>query len=132
VTPVEAAVVALVGASVLFSLVAVVGFVRLPDVFARAHAASKSETLGALFGLLAAAVAFGLNGTTLKLALLAVFILVTGPTAAHAIVRAAALGGATPWTRSERADGSVNDRSDATGTGTGSGASAGAAPEGSR
>jgi multicomponent Na+:H+ antiporter subunit G len=117
VTPQEGAVVALVGASVFFSLVAVVGFVRLPDVFARAHAASKSETLGALFGLLAAAVAFGANGTTLKLALLAVFILVTGPTAAHAIIRAAALGGATPWTRSGRDVDSTSDRPDATSAG---------------
>ncbi|AUV80298.1 Na+/H+ antiporter subunit G [Salinigranum rubrum] len=120
-TPYEAAVVALVAASVFFSLVAVVGFARLPDVFARAHAASKSETLGALFGLLAAAVAFGQGATTVKLALLAMFLLVTGPTAAHAIVRAAALAGATPWTRSNRDPGpSTHDRPEAT-TGTGGG-----------
>jgi multicomponent Na+:H+ antiporter subunit G len=92
-------VLALVGASVFFSFVAVVGFVRLPDVFARAHAASKSETLGALFGLAAAAVVFGAGAETLKLGLLAVFVLVTGPTAAHAIVRAATLAGTTPWVR---------------------------------
>jgi multicomponent Na+:H+ antiporter subunit G len=103
VTPVEAVVLVLVGASVFFSLVACVGFLRLPDVFARAHAASKSETLGALFGLVAAAVAFGPGPETLKLGLLAAFVLVTGPTAAHAIVRAAALAGATPWTRDGRA-----------------------------
>ena len=100
-TPADVAVLALVAASVFFSLVAAVGFVRLPDVFARAHAASKSETLGALFGLGAAAVVFGPSAATLKLVLLAVFILVTGPTAAHAIVRAATLAGATPWTREE-------------------------------
>ena len=120
-TPYEAAVVALVAASVFFSLVAVIGFVRLPDVFARAHAASKSETLGALFGLLAAAVAFGQSATTVKLALLAMFLLVTGPTAAHAIVRAAALAGATPWTRSNQDSApSASDRPEATGTGGGS------------
>jgi multicomponent Na+:H+ antiporter subunit G len=96
VTPIEAAVTALVAGSVGFSLIAVVGFARLPDVFARAHAASKSETLGALLGLATAAVAFGLGQETLKLALLAVFVLVTGPTAAHAIVRAAMLSGAAP------------------------------------
>jgi multicomponent Na+:H+ antiporter subunit G len=101
VTPLDVAVLALVAGSVCFSLVAAVGFVRLPDVFARAHAASKSETLGALLGLGAAAVAFGASTATLKLVLLAVFVLVTGPTAAHAIVRAATLAGATPWTRSE-------------------------------
>jgi len=101
VTPVELLVLGLVGASVFFSFVAVVGFIRLPDVFARAHAASKSETLGALFGLIAAAVVFGVGTETVKIGLLAVFVLVTGPTAAHAIVRAATLAGATPWTRED-------------------------------
>jgi multicomponent Na+:H+ antiporter subunit G len=94
----EAVVVALVAGSVAFSFVAVVGFARLPDVFARAHAASKSETLGALLGLAAAGVAFGWPDAW-KVVLLAVFVLATGPTAAHAIVRAATLAGATPWTR---------------------------------
>lgn len=88
-----------VAASVFFTFVAVVGFARLPDVFARSHAASKSETLGALFGLTAAGFAFGLGTETTKIGLLAVFILVTGPTAAHAIVRAAVIAGDTPWTK---------------------------------
>jgi multicomponent Na+:H+ antiporter subunit G len=108
VTPLEAAVLALVAGSVAFSLVAAVGFLRLPDVFARAHAASKSETLGALLGLTAAAVAFGPGPETVKLVMLAVFVLITGPTAAHAVVRATSLAGAVPWTRargSEDGDG---------------------------
>lgn len=98
-TPLEAAVLALVAGSVAFSLVAAVGFLRLPDVFARAHAASKSETLGALLGLAAAAVVFGPGQETVKLVMLAVFVLVTGPTAAHAVVRATSFAGAVPWTR---------------------------------
>ncbi|EMA42048.1 monovalent cation/H(+) antiporter subunit G [Halococcus hamelinensis] len=96
---VEIVALALVAVSVFFSFVAVVGFVRLPDVFARAHAASKSETLGALCGLAAAAVVLNPGTETVKIALLMMFILVTGPTATHAIVRAAMLGGTTPWTR---------------------------------
>ena len=104
-TPVEVAVLALVAGSVLFSFVAVVGFLRLPDVYARAHAASKSETFGALFGLAAAAVAFGAGAESVKLGLLAVFVLVTGPTAAHAIARAATHSGSEPWTpKSEATD----------------------------
>jgi multicomponent Na+:H+ antiporter subunit G len=99
VTPLEGAALLFVAGSVFFSLVAVVGFARLPDVFARAHAASKSETLGALFGLGAAAAAFGPGAETVKIGLLAAFVLVTGPTAAHAVVRSASLAGATPWTR---------------------------------
>lgn len=106
-TPFELLVLALVAGSVAFGVLTLVGFVRLPDVFARAHAASKTETLGALFGLTAAALAVDDAQATLKLAALAMFVLVTGPTAAHAIVRAALLSGATPWTREDppRGDG---------------------------
>ncbi len=113
-TPTEATVLALLAASVFFSLVAVVGFARLPDVFARSHAASKSETLGALLGLAAAGLAFGTGAEAVKVGLLAVFVLVTGPTAAHAVVRAAVLSGLTPWTRegdsAGRRDGDVGVR----------------------
>jgi multicomponent Na+:H+ antiporter subunit G len=107
---VETLVVALlVAGSAFFSFVAVVGFYRLPDVYSRAHAASKSETLGALLAFAAAGVAFGFGQTSLKLALLALFVLVTGPTAAHAIVRAAADAGRVPWTRERPvADGGVS------------------------
>jgi multicomponent Na+:H+ antiporter subunit G len=100
-TAATVAVGALVAGSVFFSLVAVVGFYRLPDVYARAHAASKSETLGALLALTAAGIAMGVGRDTLKLALLALFVLVTGPTAAHAVVRSAADAGRTPWTRDD-------------------------------
>jgi multicomponent Na+:H+ antiporter subunit G len=97
---VAAVVGALPGAgSAVFSLVAVVGFYRLPDVYSRAHAASKSETLGALLAFTAAGVTFGVGQASLKLVLLALFVLVTGPTAAHAVVRSAADAGRTPWTR---------------------------------
>jgi len=37
-------------------------------------------------------------------ALLALFVLVTGPTAAHAIARAAADAGIEPWTRANATD----------------------------
>ena len=76
------AVVGLGLAAVFFSLVAVVGFYRLPDVYTRAHAASKSETLGVLAALAAATVAFGTVSEALKLVLLALFVFVTAPTAA--------------------------------------------------
>lgn len=95
----ETLVAALVATSVAFSVVALVGFARLPDAFARAHAASKSETLGALAGLAAAAVAFGPGSEALKIGILALFVLVTSPTAAHAVVRGAYRSGAEPWTR---------------------------------
>ncbi|WP_435101763.1 monovalent cation/H(+) antiporter subunit G [Halarchaeum sp. P4] len=90
------ALVALLGlGSVFFTLVAAVGVVRLPDVYARAHATSKSDTLGTGLGLAAGALALGFtldSGVALfKVVLLTAFVLVANPVAAHAIVRAAHL-----------------------------------------
>ncbi|WP_255151427.1 monovalent cation/H(+) antiporter subunit G [Halorarius halobius] len=79
----------LVAGGVGFVAVALVGLVRLPDCYSRAHATSKAETLGALLALAGAAVAFGDPAPALKLGLLALFLLVTGPAAAHAVVRSA-------------------------------------------
>lgn len=88
---------ALLGAgSVFFTLVAAVGVVRLPDVFSRAHATSKSDTLGTGLGLAAGAVALDSGVALLKVALLTVFVLVTNPVAAHAVVRSAYLDGVAP------------------------------------
>jgi multicomponent Na+:H+ antiporter subunit G len=106
-TPGTVVLVVLLVASAFFALTAAVGFYRLPDVYTRSHAASKSETLGALLALAAAAIAFG-PSEAVKLGLLALFVLVTGPTAAHAVARAAADSGIEPWVRERpdlRADG---------------------------
>lgn len=84
-----------------FTLVSMVGVIRLPDVFARAHTASQADTLGAGFTLAAVAIAVGPNSTAAKTVLLLFFIFVTNPTAAHAIVRAAYEEGIEPWTRGE-------------------------------
>ena len=95
------ATVAALAAGIGFTVVAVVGLFRLPDVYTRAHATSKSETLGALLALGAATVTFGNITTTVKIGVLALFLLVTSPTAAHAIVRSADDQGIAPWTRDE-------------------------------
>jgi multicomponent Na+:H+ antiporter subunit G len=89
----------LVAGGVVFTVIATVGLVRLPDIYSRAHAASKSETLGASLALAAAAVAVGPDPVLAKLVLLLVFVFVTGPTAAHAIARAAYEEGHRPWER---------------------------------
>jgi multicomponent Na+:H+ antiporter subunit G len=103
VTPREIAVLLLAAGGVFFSLVAAVGIVRLPDLYSRAHGASKSETLGAVLVLLAVALAFDGRLSTLKVLLLLFFMFVTNPTAAHAIVRAATEQGIDPWTTEEDA-----------------------------
>jgi multicomponent Na+:H+ antiporter subunit G len=96
-TPREIAILVLALGGVFFAVVAVVGLVRLPDLYTRAHSTSKSETLGAILVLTAVAIAIPGTFSTLKTALLVVFMFITNPTAAHAIVRAADDQGIEPW-----------------------------------
>ena len=96
-TPLEIAVVVLLAGGVFFTFVSAVGVIRLPDIYARAHTASQTDTLGAGLTLVAVALALGFETTTVKTALLLAFIFVTNPTAAHAIARAADEEGIEPW-----------------------------------
>ena len=104
-TPRELAVLALAATGAFFGVVGAVGLVRLPDLYARAHSTSKSETLGAVLSLSAVAAAFGGELSTLKALVLLVFLFLTNPTAAHAIARAAADQGIEPWTVDDGSDG---------------------------
>lgn len=74
---------------VFFTFVGVVGLYRLPDVYTRAHAVSKADTLGAGCAVLAGAIAFGPTADALKALLLFAIIFVTNPTAVHALTRSA-------------------------------------------
>ncbi len=74
---------------VVFCLIGGYGLIKLKDVYARLHAASLIDTLGV--GLILVGLMFqaGLTLVTAKLALILVFIFFTGPTATHALARAA-------------------------------------------
>lgn len=79
-------------AGAFFMLIASIGVVRMPDLYARMHAASKAGTLGATCLILAVAVRFagtpaGL-GAAVEALLVLVFIFLTTPVAAHLIGRA--------------------------------------------
>lgn len=100
-TPTEIIIIILVVGSVFFTVVGALGILRLPDLYTRAHAASKADTLGAGFGIAAVAVSFGVSTAAFKAILLLVFLYVTSPTAAHAISRAAYDQGVEPWEAEE-------------------------------
>ncbi len=100
-TPIEIAIVVLLVGGVFFGLVAAVGVLRLPDLYTRAHAASKSDTLGAVLSLGAVVIVFGAGLPTVKTVFLLVFMFVTNPTAAHAIARAAFDQDIEPWTKGD-------------------------------
>ncbi len=80
-----------------FCFLAALGLVRMPDLYTRMQAATKSTTLGVGFILLAAAVYFGRLGIATQAILVIVFLLATAPIAAHAIGRAAYLAEIPKW-----------------------------------
>jgi multicomponent Na+:H+ antiporter subunit G len=71
----------------LFSLLAAIGIVRLPDLLTRMHAASKAGAVGGGMILLAVPVV-ALDGTVALRAILGVmFLLLTTPVSAHLLAR---------------------------------------------
>jgi len=70
-----------------FSVVGVLGMVRMPDLYCRLHASGKVSTVG-LCGLLLGA-AFLMPSAMLKLIALAIFAILTLPVSTHAIAAAA-------------------------------------------
>jgi len=78
---------ALIAAGTFFLFVGAVGILRLPDVFARMHAAGMTDTMGA--GLILAGLCFQveLGLVTVRLVLVILFLWFTSPVATHALAR---------------------------------------------
>ena len=85
---------------ILFSIFGCIGLVRFPDVYNRLQAATKCVTLGTVALLAGVALADGLGPTGAKAIICAVFILITSPTAAHAIAKGAYASGVELWEHS--------------------------------
>ena len=83
---------ALVVLGILVMTIGVYGVVRMPDTYTRLHVASKMVFLGAMPLLLASALAGG-QEVTLRVVLIAFFVLLTTPVSAHMVGRAAYLRG---------------------------------------
>jgi monovalent cation/proton antiporter MnhG/PhaG subunit len=94
----ELAIVALLLIGVLFLLAGTLGLLRLPDCYARIHAVSKCDTVGAGAILLALALLVGPDPNALKIVVLLALVLLSSPTSGHALARAAHLTGLKPWT----------------------------------
>lgn len=82
-------IVALILAGCGFMLVSAIGIVRLPDVFARMHAAGKASTMGVSGLLLAAGLFFYDEFLMLRMLALIALIFATAPIATTAMARAA-------------------------------------------
>lgn len=93
----------------LLTIVSAVGILRLPDVYTRNHAASKTSTLGVLFVLLGTFLYFWIvkDHFNSRLILAIFFIFMTAPVAGHLISRAAYNTGVQMWKKSVRDDLSI-------------------------
>lgn len=79
-----------------FLLTGGIGVLRLPDFFARLHAAGVTDTMGAGLTLLGLAFQAGFSPAGIKLALILGFLIFTSPTATHALAKAASHGKLKP------------------------------------
>ena len=74
----------------------------MPDFYTRMHAASVTDSAGAILVISGIILQAGLSLAAVKLAAVLVFLLLTSPTASNALASAALLAGqdtqeATPW-----------------------------------
>ena len=83
-------------AGLFFVLAGTLGVLRLPDFFTRLHAAGMTDTLGAELILLGLMIQSGISLMTVKLLLVGFFLLMTSPTATHAVADAAYQAGLKP------------------------------------
>lgn len=79
-----------------FLVVGSLGMLRLPDVYARAHALSLTDSVGAFFVLAGLAAYQGFNANLLRILLVLALIYMLNPVISHATVRAALRSGLKP------------------------------------
>ncbi|NKB69567.1 MAG: sodium:proton antiporter [Candidatus Latescibacteria bacterium] len=83
-------------AGAFFCLIGGLGLLRLPDFFSRMHGAGLTDTLGAGLLLTGLMLQAGLSLVTVKLLAILFFLLLTSPTATHALAQAARAAGIKP------------------------------------
>lgn len=74
----------------------VIGVLRFPDFYTRIHAAGVTETLAASLILIGLMLIAGWGLILFKLILILLFVLITSPTASHALGKAAWKAGLKP------------------------------------
>jgi len=82
---------------ILFNIFGCIGLVRFPDVYNRLQASTKCVTLGTIMLLVGVALVAASGPIGAKAIICAVFILLTSPTAAHAIAKGSHISGVELW-----------------------------------
>jgi multicomponent Na+:H+ antiporter subunit G len=80
----------------LFCAIGALGLLRMPDFYTRMHAASVTDTVGAGLILVGLILQAGPTLVAVKLAMIGLLLLFTGPVAAHALTKAAMGRGLAP------------------------------------
>lgn len=92
----------------IFALAGTIGVLRMPDTYSRMQASTCIATLGmlgvAIGALLYAIFIMGSAGTAIKVALVALLMLVTNPVGSHAIAKGAYKAGIRPEKKMETDD----------------------------
>ena len=79
-----------------FVFIGGLGALRMPNLYTRMHAASLTDTMGAVLILGGIMLQAGMSLATIKLAAILLFLLLTSPTASTARASAAILSGLQP------------------------------------
>ncbi len=87
-------------AGVIFDFFGCLGLVRLPDLYNRLQAATKSVTLGTCGIMFGVFIITGWSASGIKALLIILFLILTSPTAAHALARGAHKSGVKLWEKS--------------------------------
>lgn len=85
-----------------FFLAGSIGLLRLPDFYCRLHATTKCDIVGAVFILTGVGLLSGPDIGSIRILALIALIVITSPTAGHALARAGWHAGYRPWTREEK------------------------------
>ncbi len=76
-----------------FSLTGAVGLFKFPDFFTRVHAASVTDSIATILIVLGLILRTEFDLVAVKLLFILIFMLLTSPTAAHALAKSARHGG---------------------------------------
>jgi multicomponent Na+:H+ antiporter subunit G len=83
-------------------LIGGIGALRMPDLYTRMHAASVTDSMGALLVLLGIMLQAGWSLATIKLIAILLFLLLTSPTSSYALASAALLAGKRPFAETQQ------------------------------
>lgn len=85
----------LIGGSV-FSVIGGIGLVRLPEFFSRMHGGGITDTMGAGLVMIGLMLLAGPTLAAFKLLVILFFLVVTSPSACHALAKSAVMKGLRP------------------------------------